>query len=461
MPFTVRTVTLPKQMKIAVFGTGYVGLVSGVCLAAKGHEVVCLDLRADVVAKLNRAQPHIHEPGLPELLSSVIAEKRFRATLSRDDALADAALILIAVGTPSANGKIDLQHIATAARQIGAALKSANRFVAVVVKSTVVPGTTDGLVRKILEETSGKELGRFGLGMNPEFLREGNAVADFMNPDRIVLGYEDDATRRLLGELYLPWPCEKLEVNTRTAEMIKYANNCLLATQISAVNELANLCSRIGGVDILQVMAGVHLDKRWNPPDSAGRRANPAILTYLLPGCGFGGSCFPKDVQALRSLGSQHGLPMSLLQAVLDINDRQPFQIGDLLNSKLKPLRGKKILVLGLAFKPDTDDVRESASLAIIRDLVELGCSVTAHDPVAGENARRELADTPFLLEPDWKRALSGVDAVVVATKWPEYAELKSAALAGAVAGKVVLDARRMFSPEDFPNYLAIGRRMT
>jgi UDPglucose 6-dehydrogenase/GDP-mannose 6-dehydrogenase len=447
-------------MKISVFGTGYVGLVSGVCLAAKGHEVVCLDLRAEVVEKLNRAQPHIHEPGLPELLRRVLSEKRFRATLSRDDALQDASLILIAVGTPSAEGRIDLQHIATAARQIGACLKSAGRFIAVVVKSTVVPGTTDGLVRKILEDSSGKKVGQFGLGMNPEFLREGNAVADFMNPDRIVLGHEDEETRRLLGELYRPWSCEKLEVNTRTAEMIKYASNCLLATQISAVNELANLCSQIGNVDVLQVMAGVHLDKRWNPLDAAGRRVNPAILTYLLPGCGFGGSCFPKDVQALRTLGREGGLPMSLLQAVLDINERQPAQVAVLLDTKLKPLAGKKILLLGLAFKPDTDDVRESASLAILRDLAARGCAVTAHDPVAGENARRELSGTPFLLTQDWQSAVAGADAVVVATKWPEYAALKTPGLAGVLAGKVVLDARRMFRPEDFPNYLAIGRRL-
>jgi UDPglucose 6-dehydrogenase/GDP-mannose 6-dehydrogenase len=447
-------------MKIAVFGTGYVGLVSGVCLAAKGHEVVCLDLRAEVVEMLNRAQPHIHEAGLPELLRSVLSEKRFHATLSRGDALQDAALILIAVGTPSADGKIDLQQIATAAQQIGAYLKSANRFIAVVVKSTVVPGTTDGLVRKILEESSGKKLGQFGLGMNPEFLREGNAVEDFMHPDRIVLGHEDEETRRLLGELYRPWSCEKLEVNTRTAEMIKYANNCLLATQISAVNELANLCSQIGNIDVLQVMAGVHLDKRWNPLDPAGHRVNPAILNYLLPGCGFGGSCFPKDVQALRTLGRERGLPMSLLQAVLDINGRQPSQVVSLLDTKLRPLAGKKILLLGLAFKPDTDDVRESASLTIIRDLVAQGCVVTAHDPVAGENARKELSGTPFALTQDWKSAVSGADAVVVATKWPEYAGLKTLALAGTLKGKVVLDARRMFRPEDFLNYLAIGRRL-
>jgi UDPglucose 6-dehydrogenase/GDP-mannose 6-dehydrogenase len=447
-------------MKIAIIGTGYVGLVSGVCLAAKGHEVVCLDLRADVVKKLNRAQPHIHEPGLPELLGRVISEKRFRATLSREDALADATLILIAVGTPSTDGKIDLQYIETAAQQIGAYLKSANRFIAVVVKSTVVPGTTDGLVRKTLEESSGKKIGQFGLGMNPEFLREGNAVTDFMHPDRIVLGHEDEETRRLLVELYQPWSCEKLEVNTRTAEMIKYANNCLLATQISAVNELANLCAKVGNIDVLDVMAGVHLDKRWNPLDAAGQRVKPTILTYLLPGCGFGGSCFPKDVQALRTLGQEGGLPMSLLQAVLDINELQPSQVVALLKTKFDPLAGKKILVLGLAFKPDTDDVRESASLTIIRDLVAECCSVTAHDPVAGVNARKELAGTPFVLTEDWQSAVPAADAIVVATKWPEYAELENLARTGVIKEKVLLDARRMFSPKVFLNYMSIGRRM-
>ncbi|MGA2556463.1 MAG: nucleotide sugar dehydrogenase, partial [Verrucomicrobiota bacterium] len=369
-------------------------------------------------------------------------------------------LILIAVGTPTVEGKIDLQHVATAARQIGAWLKSAGRFVAVVVKSTVVPGTTDGLVRGILEEASGRKRGEFGLGMNPEFLREGNAVEDFMDADRIVLGRDDAETGRLLGELYGAWRCEKLEVNTRTAEMIKYASNCLLATQISAANELANLCAALGGIDALEVMAGVHLDRRWNPRDGTGRRVNPGILSYLLPGCGFGGSCFPKDVQALRSLGRERGLAMALLQGVLEVNEGQPSQVVDLLESKLKPLAGKKVLVLGLAFKPDTDDVRESASLAIVRELAGRGCEVTAHDPVAGENARRELAGTRFALTEDWRDAVGGADAVVVATKWPEYAGLKSAALAGAMKGKVVVDARRMFGPGDFVNYLAIGRRM-
>jgi UDPglucose 6-dehydrogenase/GDP-mannose 6-dehydrogenase len=397
---------------------------------------------------------------LPELLRQVLREKRFRATLSADEALKEASLVLVAVGTPSREGKIDLSHVAGAAEQLGQWLKRSQRFVAVVIKSTVVPGTTDTFVRQRLESSSGKTLGQFGLGMNPEFLREGNAVEDFMNPDRIVLGHEESQTLELLREAYRPWSCEKLEVNTRTAEMIKYANNCLLATLISASNELANLCSEIGNIDALQVMAGVHLDKRWNPTDAAGRRVNPSILTYLLPGCGFGGSCFPKDVQALRTLGREHGLAMSLLQAVLDINERQPGQVIALLEKKLPPLKGKRILVLGLAFKPDTDDVRESASLAIIEHLAARGCQVVAHDPVAASNAQQALPKVPFATVPDWRSEVCAADAVVVATKWPEYLELRSPALAKAMAGKVLVDARRMFGPEDFPSLLAIGRRM-
>lgn len=450
-------------MKIAILGTGYVGLVSGVCLAARGQDVTCVDLRPEMIERLNRAEPTIHEIGLPELLRTVVTENKFRATLDLPAALADAELVLIAVGTPSSDGKIDLRALGQACEQIGGFLKTTSRFLAVVVKSTVVPGTTDTFVREILERSSGKTLGQFGLGMNPEFLREGNAIEDFMNADRIVLGHEDEQTRALLEEVYRSWSCEKLAVNTRTAEMIKYANNCLLATQISAVNELANLCFEIGQVDVQQVMAGVHLDKRWNPTSLAGTRVNPQILSYLIPGCGFGGSCFPKDVQALRTLGQENGLPMRLLQAVLDINEHQPAQVIRLLQARLNPLVGRKVLVLGLAFKPDTDDVRESASLRIIRDLAALQCVITAHDPVAGANARRELANVPFTLTSDWQSAVADADAVVIATKWPEYTQLKKPDLAGALKAKPIVDPRRLFRPEDFPQaeYLTIGRRVS
>jgi len=441
-------------MKVAVIGTGYVGLVSGVCLAAKGHAVTCVDLRPEVVERLSIGLATIHENGLPELLQEVFIAGTFGASLDLAAAVSAADLVLIAVGTPSVDGRIDLTAITTAAEQVGAALRDVDRFVAVVVKSTVVPGTTDTVVRDALQRSSGKLVGEFGLGMNPEFLREGNAIEDFMNPDRIVFGHEDPQTLARLEDLYRPWTCDKLAVNTRTAEMIKYANNCLLATQISAVNELANLCFEMGGIDVRDVMAGVHLDQRWSPLTTAGR-VRPQILSYLVPGCGFGGSCFPKDVQALRTLGQDRGLPMHALQAVLDINDAQPLQVIRQLESALGDLRGRSILILGLAFKPDTDDLRESASLRIIDQLLALGAHVSAHDPIALEPARRHYAAQPITFVEDWSAAVSAAEAVVVATAWRDYAPLP------ALRPRVLADARRMFQPGDFPEsvYLAIGLR--
>ena len=444
-------------MNVCVVGTGYVGLVSGVCLAAKGHHVVCVDLRAEVVEALNSGPPHIHERALPELLDEVRTAGRFRATMSLADGLADAAVVLLAVGTPSSEGKIDLTYIRGAAGEIGAHLPKLGRFLSIVVKSTVVPGTTDTIVREILEEKSGFKLGEFGLGMNPEFLREGEAVADFMNPDRVVLGHEDERTRELLEELYAPWDCEKLAVNTRTAEMIKYANNCLLATQISAVNELANLAAALGGVDIMDVMRGVHADKRWSPIQANGSRLRPEILDYLVPGCGFGGSCFPKDVQALRSQGRAAEAPMQLLDAVLDVNERQPSQIATLLRRKFQSLAGKRLLVLGVAFKPETDDVRESASQKIMAELCAEGAVVFAHDPIAIPNARKAWPELKVSYVEDWENAVEDCDAVIVATKWPVYRKLAS--LNSKLEGKVIVDARRFFQASEFPTseYLAIG----
>jgi UDPglucose 6-dehydrogenase len=449
-------------MNVTIVGTGYVGLVSGVCLAARGHRVTCVDLRPEVVEKLNKGLPTIHEPGLPRLLSDTQSEGNFRATLDVESALESASIVLIAVGTPSTEGRIDLQFVRSAVERVGQFIATTSRFLSVVVKSTVVPGTTDGIVRAILERSSGKRLGQFGLGMNPEFLREGNAVEDFMNPDRIVFGHEDPETLLLLEALYRPWQCDKLAVNSRTAEMIKYANNCLLATQISAVNELANVCFEVGGIDVRDVMHGVHLDRRWSPITTGGR-IRPDILSFLQPGCGFGGSCFPKDVQALRTLGREHGLPMTGLQSVLDVNDQQPFQVVRLLESAIGDLSGKRVLVLGLAFKPDTDDVRESASLRIIVRLVECGAIVDSQDPVATMNARTELSNVSVRFIDDWKQGLDQYDAVVVATRWREYEELASPSLVEKLKGRVLVDARRMFEPQDFPgvSYTTIGRRMS
>jgi UDPglucose 6-dehydrogenase/GDP-mannose 6-dehydrogenase len=371
-----------------------------------------------------------------------------------------AEVIILAVGTPSENGVIDLRYIRAASQEIGAYIAGADRHISVVVKSTVVPGTTDTVVREVLETASGKSLGDFGLGMNPEFLREGEAIGDFMEPDRIVLGYEDDRTLERLRTLYAPWDVEKVAVNTRTAELIKYANNCLLATQISAVNEIANLAAAIGDIDIMDVMRGVHLDKRWNPVID-GARSTPQILRYLVPGCGFGGSCFPKDVQALRSQGQVVGIGMEMLEAVLDVNARQPAQVIDIARRALGDLRGRRVLLLGLAFKPDTDDVRESASLRIADLLLSAGAHVAAHDPIAVPGFRREMGAAADRIDfvGEWRPEVAAADLVIVATAWAEYRDL-SGLLAD---GQAVFDARRLFHPDELPGatYLSIGRRFS
>lgn len=445
------------MMRVAVIGTGYVGLVSGACLAAKGHDVTCVDINQNIVDRLNAGNPHIHEEGLPELLADILHKKLFRATTSLREALDRSEIVILAVGTPSEDGVIDLKYVRAAAAQIGQWLRTANRFVPVIVKSTVVPGTTDTVVRQELESNSGLELGAFGLGMNPEFLREGEAVDDFMHPDRIVMGYEDQATLAALQKLYAPWDCEKLAVPTRTAEMIKYANNAILAVQISAMNELANVAARLGGIDMLDVVHGVQLDKRWSPI-VAGERITPGIVSYLLPGCGFGGSCFPKDVQAIRSLGEAKGLPMQMLNAVLAVNASQPGEVRRVLQANTNELENKKVLVLGLAFKPGTDDVRETASLPIIRDLLNAGAQVTAHDPIAvdGFKALIGSAGEAIRYADDWRSVVDEQDIIVIVTRWEEYRSI-----AGRLSDcQILFDVRRLLTPSDAgaARYLSIGR---
>lgn len=447
-------------MRVTIIGTGYVGLVSGVCLAARGHQVTCVDTETSIVKGLNQAIPHIYEQGLDDLLREVVSSGRFKATNDLTSALADTDGALIAVGTPSEHGVIDLSYVLQVAREIGLFLKTSERFLPIVVKSTVIPGTTDTVLRREIETASGKTLGAFGLGMNPEFLREGVAVDNFMNPDRIVFGYEDEKTLAFQQALYASWLCDKVAVNSRTAELTKYVSNSLLAVQISAVNEMANFAAALGGIDILEVLKGVHLDKRLNPIVN-GKRVEPELLTYLIPGCGFGGSCFPKDVQALQSQGAQLGLPMAMLNAVLSVNETQALEVVAILERELGNLDGRKCLVLGLAFKPDTDDVRESASLRIVAGLLDKGVGVSAHDPIATENFKRSMGTKAGAINfcKDWKAAVREAEIIIIATKWPEYAALEQCD----VSGKTIFDARRLISVEKLANahYLTIGRRIT
>jgi UDPglucose 6-dehydrogenase len=445
-------------MRLAVIGAGHVGLVSSVCLAAKGHHVVCVDKNAGLVAQLKLGEPRVYERGLEGLLRQTLDAKTFSVTTDFDAALAASEMVIIAVGTPTQNGAMDFSYVVDAARSIGEHLKNRSSFLSVVVKSSVIPGTTDTLVRKEIESASGKKLPAFGLGMNPEFLREGEAVSDFMAPDRIVLGYEDEQTLALLEILYAPWNVDKLRVNSRSAELIKYASNMLLATQISAINEIANLAAELGDIDILEVLQGIHLDQRWNPAID-GRRVTPGILKYLIPGCGFGGSCLPKDVQALRSQGVGLGLPMHMLNAVLAVNSSQPYQVVQMLEREGVQLAGQTVMILGLAFKPGTDDARESASFKIVESLLDKNARVLIHDPIAADNFRRGLgacANHVTVIK-EWAASLEAARIIIVATRWPEYNKLAQCDL----TGKIVFDARDMFRPEDFASgkYLSIGRR--
>jgi UDPglucose 6-dehydrogenase len=447
-------------VNLTVIGAGYVGLVSGACFVAKGHEVTCVDINAKLVAQVNAGKPPIYERGFAELLERALGSRRFEATTDLISALDRSDVAIIAVGTPSTNGAIDLGPVLEAARGIGRYLANHDRFLAVVVKSTVIPGTTDTTLRSEIERASGRKFPAFGLGMNPEFLREGEAVSDFMEPDRIVLGYEDERTLKLLEELYASWKADKIRVNTRTAELIKYANNVLLATQISAMNEIANLADALGGIDVMDVLRAIRLDKRWNPITDKGR-VFPTILNYLLPGCGFGGSCLPKDLRALRSQGVGKGLPMHLLSAVSGVNDSQPLQVIEIIEREVQGLSKQTILVLGLAFKPGTNDVRESASLKIVRSLLEKEANVVAHDPVAIDNFKAAFGATTesVAFVRDWRASVAAADVIIVATTWPEYLELAQMNL----AGKVLFDARRMFEPSAISSgrYLSIGRRIT
>lgn len=442
-------------MKVSIAGTGYVGLVSGVCLSAVGHEVVCIDVDEAKVALINQGRSPIYEPGLDELLEGVVGT-RLRATTDLRRAVLDTDLTLIAVGTPFDGEQIDLSFIEQVSREIGAALALKEGYHVVVVKSTVVPGTTEGLVARTLEAASGRRAGSgFGLGMNPEFLREGEAVGDFLHPDRIVLGGIDDRTRDVLAELYAPFAgVDVVRTTPTTAEMIKYAANSLLATLISYSNEIGNLCAAVG-VDVTDALTGVHLDRRFSPIVD-GRRITPGMTSYLWAGCGFGGSCFPKDVKALIAYGDRHGSPMNVLRSVIELNAAQPGRMIDLLRRHLPDLRGRRVTVLGVAFKPGTDDIRESPGIAIVGLLVDAGASVTVHDPVAAHEAAKVLEASVAFVD-ELEEAVRGADAVVLTTRWEQYRDLDRV-LGGLGLDVPVIDGRRMLDPARFARYEGIGR---
>jgi UDPglucose 6-dehydrogenase len=444
-------------MRLSIVGTGYVGLVTGVCLAEKGHEVVCVDVDGNKVNQINAGKAPIYEPGLAELLDQNVATGRLHATTHLEQAVRESDLTLIAVGTPFDGDGIDLAFVRKCAAQIGVALRGKNTYHVVVVKSTVVPGTTDGVVRPILEKESGKRAGRdFGLGMNPEFLSEGEAVRDFMQPDRIVLGGIDERTRESLAMVYCSFKgVPVLHTTNKTAEMIKYVSNALLATLISFSNEIGNLCSDLGGVDCADVMQGVHLSHYLMPATKNGRVRAP-IASFVAAGCGFGGSCLPKDVKALIACGNGTENRMGLLKEVIRINEDQPRRMIELLKGKVADLRDFSVAVLGLAFKPETDDLRESPAIRLIDLLLKEGAQVLAYDPVAMPAAEKVLSDRQITYCKSLEEAVRRASALVLVTSWKEFEGLPE--LMGRLGRHPVLvDSRRQLDKHKVKNYLGTG----
>ena len=415
-------------MRISIIGTGYVGLSTGVGFAVKGNEVVCVDIDEKKVEKINSGIPPIYEPKLDDYLKKVLKEGKLKATTDLKDAVEKTDVSFICVGTPSReDGSIDLTYIESAAKAIGEALKTKGGYHVVVVKSTVVPGTTESVVIPNLKKFSEKGPNEIGVCMNPEFLREGKALEDFLNPDRIVIGSIDKKSGDTAEKVYGNFRAPVLRTDLKTAEMIKYASNAFLATKISFANEIGNICKRLG-IDVYEVMKGVGLDHRISP-------------SFLNAGCGYGGSCFPKDVEALINKAKDLGYEPKLLQEVHSLNKRQKVSMVGHLEEKLGDLKGKTVCVLGLAFKPDSDDIREASSISIISKLLERGAKVKAYDPKAMENMKKLFPDIEYAK--DAKEAIEGSDACLILTDWEEFKRLEAKDFEG-MKGNVIIEGRKV-----------------
>jgi UDPglucose 6-dehydrogenase len=440
-------------MKITMIGTGYVGLVTGTCLAEVGNDVLCLDVDARKIAILNQGGVPIHEPGLEAMIARNVAAGRLRFTTDRDAAVAHGVLQFIAVGTPpDEDGSADMQYVLAAARDIGRRMAD---FKVVVDKSTVPVGTADRVREAIAGElrSRGAQI-PYAVVSNPEFLKEGAAVEDFMKPDRIVVGADDDRAIAAMRAVYAPFQRNHerlLVMDVRSAELTKYAANAMLATRISFMNELANLADALGA-DIEHVRQGIGSDPRigWQ---------------FLYPGVGYGGSCFPKDVKALQHTATQLGRPLGILAAVEAANERQKLRLVEKIVGRLgEDLTGRKFALWGLAFKPNTDDMREAPAREIIAALVARGASIVAYDPVAMPESKRIYGDVPWLVYASLPMdAVAGADALVVVTEWKEFRSPDFAALRGALRQPLVFDGRNLYEPALVRaaglEYFAIGRR--
>ena len=432
-------------MRVAIIGTGYVGLVSGACFADFGHSVVCIDQDPSKIERLNQGEIPIFEPGLDQLVADNVAAGRLSFTLEAADAIREAQVVFIAVGTPTrrGDGHADLSYVYAATEEIGALI---NGFTVVVTKSTVPVGTGDeveAILRRVRPD------GEFAVVSNPEFLREGAAIEDFKRPDRVVIGVEDERAKKVMAELYRPLSLNDFPVvytARRTSELIKYAGNAFLAMKITFINEMADLCEKVGA-DVQQVAKGIGLDGRIGSK-------------FLHAGPGYGGSCFPKDTIALVRTAQQYGAPVKLIETTVAVNDARKIAMAERVKTVLGDLNGKTIGVLGLTFKPNTDDMRDSPSLDIIPALQAMGAKVRAYDPEGMKEAAHmftdlELTDGPY-------QVAEGADALVLITEWNQFRALDLERIKGLMAQPVLVDLRNVYKPDEVRalgfTYSSIGR---
>lgn len=436
-------------MNIAIVGTGYVGLVSGACFAEVGIDVTCVDIDADKIEKLKEGKIPIYEPGLEDLVTRNTKAARLHFTTDLSNCIDNTDVVFCAVGTPpDEDGSADLRYVEAVAREFGSLI---NRYTIFVTKSTVPVGTYK-IVRRVIDE----ELARrgvsveFDLASNPEFLKEGAAIKDFMSPDRVVIGTDSARARKKMERLYRPFLLNNFRVifmDIASAEMTKYAANSMLATRISFMNDIANLCELVGA-DANMVRKGIGTDARIG-------------TKFLYPGCGYGGSCFPKDVKALAKTGRDAGYSMSIIEAVERINDRQKHVVFDKLKKELGSLEGKRIALWGLAFKPETDDMREAPSLVVIDRLLKEGAAVTVYDPVAMDECRRRIGDTVSYAR-DMYDATMDADALALLTEWKQFRLPSWRVVHKAMRGNIVVDGRNIYDAAELAEegfiYKCIGK---
>ncbi len=437
-------------MKIVVVGTGYVGLVSGSCFAEMGVTVACVDVDAAKISRISRGDIPIYEPGLDELVERNVREGRLSFTTELSEAMKDAGIVFIAVGTPQdEDGSADLSYVMEVAREIGECM---DHYVLVVTKSTVPVGSSEKVRARIEEVLAERNADiHFDVASNPEFLKEGSAVKDFMSPDRVVVGVDSERARQLMTTLYRPFLLNNFRViftDIPSAEMIKYAANSMLATRISFMNDIANLCELVGA-DVNMVRKGIGADTRIGSK-------------FLYPGCGYGGSCFPKDIKALIHTAEQKGYEMSVLKAVDYVNDRQKeVLVRKLMRYYGADLAGKRVAIWGLSFKPETDDMREATSLVTIDLLLKAGCDVVVYDPVAMDECRRRIGDAVEYSN-DKYEAVTDADALLVITEWRQFRLPNWKLIFNAMRVPLVIDGRNIYDADELESvgikYYCIGR---